>query len=76
MQSGPPFDATHDDLRDPLRDHIASLERLLELLLAKRGRTLTAEEVVGMQNSYQQLARASTILLTLPDTDGQPVELE
>jgi len=41
----PPFDPTDDDLRDPLRDHIASLEHLLELLLAERGRTLTAEEI-------------------------------
>jgi len=39
----PPFDPSDDDLRDPLRDHIASLERLLELLLAERGRMLTAE---------------------------------
>ena len=41
----PPFDPTDDDLRDPLRDHIVSLERLLELLLAERSRRLTAEEI-------------------------------
>ena len=41
----PPFDSTDDDLRDPLRDHIASLQRLMQLLLADRGHTLTGEEV-------------------------------
>ncbi|MBV9324739.1 MAG: hypothetical protein JO352_13230, partial [Chloroflexi bacterium] len=41
----PPFDPTDDDLRDPLRDHIVSVERLLELLLAERSRRLTAEEI-------------------------------
>ena len=41
----PPFDPTDDDLRDPLRDHIVSVERLLELLLVERSRRLTAEEI-------------------------------
>jgi len=41
----PPFDPTDDDLRDPLRDHIANLQRLMQLLLADRGHTLTGEEI-------------------------------
>jgi hypothetical protein len=41
----PPFDPADDDLRDPVRDHIVSLERLLELLLAERSRSLSAEEI-------------------------------
>ena len=34
----PPFDPDDDDLRDPRREHIASLLRFLELLLAERGK--------------------------------------
>ena len=32
-------------MRDPLRDHIANLQRLMQLLLAERGHTLTGEEI-------------------------------
>jgi len=62
----PPFDPSDDDLRDPLRDHIASLERLLELLLAERGRTLTAEEVAILD-----LALAATYSGEWRDASGR-----
>ena len=41
----PPFDPEDDDLRDPQREHIASLLRFCELLLAERGRGLSGDEV-------------------------------
>ena len=40
----PPYDPDDDELADPERAHIASLLRLLELLLADRGQHLSADE--------------------------------
>jgi len=41
----PPCDPEDDDLRDPQREHIASLLRFCELLLADRGKQLSGDEV-------------------------------
>jgi hypothetical protein len=52
----------------PLRDHIVSLERLLELLLAERSRRLTAEEIAILD-----LALEATYAGEWRDTGGGQV---
>jgi type IV secretory pathway VirB4 component len=61
----PPYDPDDDDLQDPLKDHIGSLLRLLELMLADRGQLLSGDE-----QAILDLALGATYATTWTDPDG------